>query len=144
MTTPRTDAALVPELLVDDVRASLGFWCGLCGFVIEYERPDEGFAYLSSGGAQVMLEQVGVGRNWITASLERPYGRGANLQIAVPDIDPIHARLRDAGHPLVLEPEVRWYRVAEDSEAGVRQFVVADPDGYLIRFQSSMGRRRRG
>ena len=28
----------------------------------------------------------------------------------------------------------------EDTEAGVQQFLVADPDGYLIRFQESIGR----
>ena len=46
-----------------------------------------------------MLEQVGIGRSWITAPL-----------------------------PLFLQPETKWYRV-------VRQFLVADPDGYLIRFR---------
>lgn len=34
-----------------------------------YERRDEGFAYLASGSAHVMLEQLGAGRNWITGPL---------------------------------------------------------------------------
>ncbi|MBB2958163.1 hypothetical protein FHX72_002308 [Pseudoclavibacter helvolus] len=34
------------------------------------------------------------------------------------------------------------YRVGE-REVGVRQFLVTDPDGYLIRFQESLGGERR-
>jgi catechol 2,3-dioxygenase-like lactoylglutathione lyase family enzyme len=132
--------ALVPELLVTDTSASIEFWCGLCGFRIDYRREDEGFAYLSSGTAHVMIEQRGIGRNWVTAPLDRPWGRGINFQITVPDLVPILSALRAAGHPLFMEPETKWYRV-DDDEVGVQQFLVADPDGYLIRFQAPIGRR---
>lgn len=134
--TSAVEPSLVPELLVSDVVDSLEFWCTLCGFTIRYQRPDEGFAYLASGSAHVMLEQVGVGRNWITGPLDRPYGRGINFQVTVPDIGPILLALRTASHPLFMEPETKWYRVG-DGETGVRQFLVTDPDGYLIRFQAS-------
>ena len=76
MVTP----TLVPELLVKSVAASTQFWCELCGFEVLYDRPEEGFAYLALGDAHVMLEQVGVGRNWITGRLRPPLGRGINLQ----------------------------------------------------------------
>ena len=139
-----TSPALVPELLVTDTAASLQFWCGLCGFEIAYQRVDEGFAFLTRGDAHVMLEQRGVGRNWITGALDRPFGRGINLQISVDDLDPILTALDAAGHALFMTPEERWYRVDGDEEAGVGQFLVEDPDGYLIRFQASIGRRAAG
>lgn len=135
------DHALVPEILVGDVAKSIEFWCGFCGFGIDYQRPEEGFAYISLGSAHVMLEQRGLGRNWITGPLERPFGRGINLQISVRSLDPILTALNDAGYPLFMSPETKWYRVDGNSEAGVRQFLVADPDGYLIRFQESLARR---
>lgn len=138
--TSGTDPALVPELLVRDIEASIGFWCALCGYEIRYARPDEGFAYITLGTAHVMLEQVGKGRSWITGPLDLPHGRGINFQVAVPDVEPILSALRAADVPLFLQPETKWYRV-DDEEVGVRQFLVADPDGYLIRFQSSLGRR---
>lgn len=47
---------------------------------------------------------------------------------------------RAAGHDLFMEPETKWYRVGND-EVGVKQFLVTDPDGYLIRFSASIGRR---
>lgn len=135
-----SDPDLVPELLVEDLDRSLAFWCGPCGFEVRYSRPEEGFAYLVSGSAHVMLDRLGLGRDWITGPLERPFGRGVNLQIRVDDADAIADRLAAAGVPLFAEPEARWYRI-DDEEAGVRQVLVTDPDGYLLRFQSSLGRR---
>jgi catechol 2,3-dioxygenase-like lactoylglutathione lyase family enzyme len=132
--------ALVPELLVTDVSRSIEFWCGLCGFTIDYQRENEGFAYISRGTAHVMLEQAGIGRNWVTASLDPPLGRGINFQIVIPDLTSTLAALRKAHHPLFMEPETKWYRI-DDEESGVTQFLVTDPDGYLIRFQASLGRR---
>lgn len=131
-----TEPALVPELLVTDLDASLRFWVDLCGFTVAYDRPDERFAFLTLGSAYLMLEQVGVGRNWLVGPLAVPFGRGMNLQVTVTDSDAIATRLVDAGVALFMQPETKWYRTGE-TEAGVRQFLVADPDGYLIRFQSS-------
>ena len=134
------EPALVPELLVTDIEESLAFWRDLCGFTLKYARPDEGFAYIVRGSAHVMLEQAGLGRNWVTGPLEKPLGRGINFQIEVGDIDPIVAALAEAGIDLFMAPETKSYRVG-DAELGVRQFLVTDPDGYLLRFQSPIGPR---
>lgn len=141
--TESMEPALVPELLVAELDRSIEFWCGLCGFDIRYSRPDERFAYVALGRAHLMLEQIGVGRDWVTGPLQRPFGRGVNLQITVPDSGALADVLSDAGVELFMQPETKWYRVGEE-EAGVLQFLVQDPDGYLIRFQSSIGRRAAG
>jgi hypothetical protein len=52
----------------------------------------------------------------------------------------IASALTEAGLDLFMPIETKWYRI-DDEEAGVQQCVVADPDGYLLRFQSSLGRR---
>lgn len=135
-----TEPALVPELLVDDLDRSLAFWCGPCGFTVRYDRPEERFAYLVQGSAHVMLEQAGVGRNWLTGPLDRPLGRGINLQVSVPDAAAVARRLADVEIELFMQPETKWYGVGAE-QAGVHQFLVQDPDGYLLRFQSSVGRR---
>ncbi|WP_166972646.1 bleomycin resistance protein [Brevibacterium atlanticum] len=134
--------SLVPELLISDIGDSVDFWCELCRFEVMYERPGEGFAYIANGSAHIMLEQHGIGRNWIAGDLQRPFGRGMNLQIAVADTHAIAESLNDASYPLFAPPETKWYQVGRGEEAGVRQFLVADPDGYLARFQESIGRRR--
>lgn len=108
---------------------SLDFWCRLCGFTVLYDRPDEGFAYIAHGTAHVMLEEEGVGRNWVSGALDRPLGRGVNLQVSVaslePSLEPITQALQDADWPLFMEPEEKWYRTGE-SEAGVEQLLVQD------------------
>jgi catechol 2,3-dioxygenase-like lactoylglutathione lyase family enzyme len=133
----------VPELLVADVHASLRFWCDLCGFVVVYHRLDEGFAYLDREGAQVMLEERGRGRNWVTGALETPYGRGVNFQVGVRALGPILEALALARWPLFLAAEQKWYRKG-NVEVGVHQVVVQDPDGYLVRFSARVGERPSG
>jgi len=134
-------ACLVPELLVTDIEVSLHFWRDTCGFSVAFDRFYEGFAYLDLDGAQVMLEERGRNRNWIVAPLDTPFGRGINFQITIRSIDPILKALAASGWPLFMEPEEKWYRTG-DIETGVRQFLVQDPDGYLIRFSEGLGNRR--
>ncbi len=133
-------ASLVPELLVADIGRSLRFWRELCGFAVAYDRMEEGFAYLDREGAQVMLEERGHGRNWIAGALDPPFGRGVNFQVAVSAAAPILAALAAADWPLFMAPERKWYR-AGAVETGVGQFLVQDPDGYLIRFAEPLGER---
>jgi catechol 2,3-dioxygenase-like lactoylglutathione lyase family enzyme len=137
--TPSPRAAdLVPELSVRDLAASLAFWCGPCGFAVVFDRPEQGFACIQRGTARVMLDQLGTDRDWVTAPLEPPLGRGINLEITVEDIAPVLAALASAAWPLFLRPETKTYRVGEGSVT-VRQFLVQDPDGYLLRFSERVG-----
>ena len=136
-----TWAPLVPEFVVSDLAASLRFWCELCGFALVYDRPEDGFAYLDRAGCQVMLEHgTAPGRHWLTGPLEQPFGRGVNFQITVAEVEPLLAKLQAAGWPLFLSLEEKWSR-AGAQEAGVRQFLGQDPDGYLLRFSQSVGLR---
>jgi catechol 2,3-dioxygenase-like lactoylglutathione lyase family enzyme len=129
---------LVPELEVSSLEDSLRFYVELAGFRVLYGRPEEGFVFLDRDGVHLMLEEAeGPGRRFHKAVLERPFGRGVNFQIQVDDVDALWERMRDAA-PITLPYEERWYR-REDEELGHHQFVVADPDGYLLRFFTSLG-----
>ncbi len=140
-TIPLAIPTLVPELVVTDIARSLAFWCGLVGFDVRYDRPEEGFAYLGLGGADVMLDEYRPGsRYWLTRPMETPLGNGMNLQIEIPAVAPILDRLASAGWPLVMAVEDAWYRRG-DQEIGQRQFVVADPDGYVLRLAEPLGLR---
>jgi catechol 2,3-dioxygenase-like lactoylglutathione lyase family enzyme len=132
---------LTPELDVSDLDRSLTFYVETAGFRVLYQRVEERFAYLDLDGVHLMLEEAaGPGRRFRTAPLEHPYGRGINLQIEVADVDALHARIRAAGFDLLIPLEERWYR-RDRMERGHRQFVVADPDGYLLRFFADLGQR---
>lgn len=124
-----------------DLDRSLSVYTTVFGFKCHASRPEERFAYLVRGNVHLMLEEAaGPSRRFTTASLEYPFGRGINLQIEVPDIGALYARVRQSGLILHIPLEERWYR-QNDIEVGQRQFVVADPDGYLLRFFGSLGRR---
>lgn len=133
--------ALVPELYVSDIGRSRRFYTGVLGFAVLYERPEERFAYLDREGVALMLEQpADPARTWLAGPLEPPYGRGINLQIAVADLGPLHAAALAAGALLLLPLEERWYR-RDSMLLGQRQFVLQDPDGYLLRFCQDLGSR---
>ena len=134
-------AALVPELDVADLEVSLGFYLTVLGFSVRYRRPEEAFAYLEREGAELMLQAAtGPGRRFRTAPLEPPYGRGVNFQIACADGAGLYEAVVAAKAEVIIPLETRWYR-ADDRELGNRQFVVADPDGYLLRFFQNLGAR---
>ena len=112
--------------------------------------------YLERSGVELMIQEAaGPGRRFRTAPLEAPCGRGVNLQLRVEDVDAVHMRAVGACADIVIPMEERWYRVdvAErggrwrvtgPSEAGNRQFVVADPDGYVWRPFRDLGVRATG
>lgn len=143
ITRPR----LVPELSVTDIVASRCFWCDVLGFKVLYDRPEDSFAYLELDGAEIMLDQRTGGTLerrgiWDTGPMDQPYGRGINFQIRLIDYDATLARVRAAGIALHFGPEEKWYRRG-DEELGVNQFLVLDPDGYLVRLSQDLGRRPR-
>jgi catechol 2,3-dioxygenase-like lactoylglutathione lyase family enzyme len=89
-----------------------------------------------------MIDQIGLGRTFDGGHLphEHPFGNGLNVQIRVPSITPLVQSLATHGVVLLLPVEDTWYRVGSQ-ERGHRQFVVADPDGYLLRFYEDLGSR---
>ena len=137
-------ARLIPELEVEDLDRSLMFYIGIIGFTVVYARPEERFSFLELEGARLMLEEAaGPGRRFHTAPLEHPFGRGVSFQIQLANVDGLYARVLAAQSRVIAPIEERWYR-RNDHEVGNRQFVVADPDGYLLRFFTDLGRRPLG
>lgn len=132
---------IVPELDVADLGRSLKFYTDILGFICRIERPEERFAYLTRGPVHIMLEEAeGPGRRFRTAPLEYPFGRGMNLQIEIPDVDSLYAQAANIGGAIYIPLEERWYQTGRQ-EVGNRQFVIIDPDGYLLRFFSKLGLR---
>ncbi|MEM7493599.1 MAG: VOC family protein [Pseudomonadota bacterium] len=128
-------AALVPELYVTDLEISLNFYVGLLEFEILYDRPVEKFAYLKKNLAEIMLEEP-VGRAWLTGELEHPFGRGINFQIEVDDIHALYDRCVASKARIFLALETKTYARGNDTVSQT-QFIVQDPDGYLIRLAQS-------
>ena len=129
---------LVPELKVSHFEKSLTFYTEVLKFRVEFQRPEHQFAFLSYEGCQLMIEQENP--VWETGTLEYPYGRGINLAMLVDTLDVLLQSLREHSYPLFVEPAEHWYR-QEQTLLGRREFLVMDPDGYLLRFAESLGER---
>jgi catechol 2,3-dioxygenase-like lactoylglutathione lyase family enzyme len=128
---------LVPELTVSNFDKSLEFYTQLLGFKLCFRRQQPEFAYLELEGVQFMLEAFHEG-GWHTGRLEQPYGRGINFQIELEDISTIYERLIASKVLLFREIKDTWYDV-DGVLSGQREFLVQDPDGYLLRFSQFLG-----
>src|SRR5436190_84429 len=133
---------LVPELVVSHFDKSLQFYVSVLGFTIMYKREDPLFAYLEFEGSQIMIEELHED-SWVVGESGRPFGRGINLQIECSDVAEIRKRVDVAGIEVFREVHDAYYN-ASGATIGQRQFVVADPDGYLLRFCQVIGERRLG
>jgi len=133
---------LVPELTVTDFARSLDFYTRLLGFTVRYSRSEPDFAYLDCGGAQLMLEARHEG-DWKVAELEAPLGRGINFTIEMSGVDACCQRVLAAGWPLFQPLRDRSYMVNKDEESVMREFLLQDPDGYLLRPSQYLEKRAR-
>lgn len=146
MIEKRLDTPLTPELYCSNIKSSLSFYVEILEFKIQYQREEEGFAMLERQGARIMLDQIvsnstnGAKRIWTTAALEAPFGRGINLEIKTTDVDDLYNRCKHFEANIFLPIEDKWYR-ADTMEIGNRQFIVLDPDGYMLRFVQDLGER---
>lgn len=134
---------LTPELYCSNIQTSLTFYISILGFEIQYQREEEGFAMLERQGSCIMLEEINnhSERTWLTAPLEKPFGRGINFEIKTNNIDELYARVQQAKIKIFLPIEEKWYR-ANQVELGNRQFIIQDPDGYMLRFAQVLGERK--
>ena len=123
--------SLIPELTVTDIERTKAFYVGILQFKIEYERTENKFVFLSLEKNQLMFEQEN--GNWSVGVLEYPYGRGINFEMTVSDVDGIYTRVLDAGIKPFREMKVSHYRNG-DEYIVQKEFLVQDPDGYLLRF----------
>lgn len=127
---------LIPELNVSNFEKSLKFYTGIIGFKIEYKRDEPKFAMISFQGSQIIIEEVN--NNWSTSKLEYPFGRGINFQIEVDKIQPILDNLKKHNYPIFIEPKENWYK-QNNQLLGNKEFLIKDPDGYLLRFAEDLG-----
>ncbi len=134
-------SSITPELKVFDFKKSLDFYTNLAGFSILYDRPEHDFAMLEINGSNLMIEGLTEkSRTWKVAELEQPLGRGMHFQIMVKDVEGLYSSLKKFDYPIFFKMEEKWYR-KDDKEMGQKQFLVQDPDGYLLRFAEDIGER---
>jgi catechol 2,3-dioxygenase-like lactoylglutathione lyase family enzyme len=119
---------LVTEILVSDIRHSTKFYRQL-GFQLLRDGGD--FVELVWEDHRLLLAESSAFHNAIRADLPvRPTLPLANVRVMVPNVDDYWLLANEMGVHIVLSIPDRYY--------GLRDFIIADPDGCGVRFASRL------
>jgi lactoylglutathione lyase len=115
-------ARAFPIVYVPDVQRSAAFYAGRLGFHEIFRMPpgdDAGYIGLELDGSRLGI----VDEAWPAERIGAHRGDGPRFElwVYVDDVDETVARLREAGVPVLAEPE--------DMPWGERMAYVSDPDG---------------
>lgn len=114
------------EFFVRDLETSMRFYVGGLGFKATCQEPT--FAVVALGEAHLMLVVAGDENSSVQQWLSTgPRGVGVNIRIMVEDVDAMYQLATKSG-AIVNDIDDRTY--------GLRDFMVADPDGFMLRFAS--------
>jgi glyoxylase I family protein len=118
------------SLIVADTARALRFYQGLLGLALDPRRPDLGYpgAWLQVGSCQIHLLELP--NPDPVAGRPAHGGRDRHVALAVPDLDPVLARLTAAGVACTT------------SRSGRRALFCRDPDGNALEFIECRGEPR--
>ena len=124
--------SLIPELSVSNIENSKEFYKAL-GFQVVYERIENKFCFMQLENNQIMIEENN--ENWKVGELKYPYGNGINISMSVKDVEKMYNNLKEKKIKFFLNLEVHEYRVYNEIYQD-KEFLIQDPDGYLLRFNN--------
>ena len=127
----------IPELSVTNLENSLNFY-KTAGFKVKYDRLENKFAFISLGEIQFMLQEITKNNKWDIAPLTYPFGNGINFQLEVENLDAIYNNFKNSNYKITFDIEENWYR-QDNKLLGNKEFLIQDPDGYLLRFSEDLG-----
>ncbi len=117
------------ELFVEDLDASVAFYERALGFRVARREPE--YASVRRGDAELGLAPIsrlparGAGPGFSQERLARDRGTGVEIVLEVEDLVAAVNAVERAGFGLVEPPRERPW--------GLRDFRLADPDGYYVR-----------
>jgi catechol 2,3-dioxygenase-like lactoylglutathione lyase family enzyme len=120
---------LTPNLIVADVERSLAFYTNVLGFTRGMTVPEQApfmFGSVVSGGVEIFFNEKHIATKEFPMLAAQPIGASGTmyLEVEAGTIERLHEQLKPAV-PIVMPFVTQWY--------GVKEFVIADPDGYLVR-----------
>lgn len=124
--------SLIPELTVTNIEKSKEFYQNI-GFEIMYERKENKFCFLQLEDNQIMIEEQN--DNWNVGEMEYPFGRGINISMSVSNVEELYEELKNKSIKMFLDLEIHEYKVNDEIYKD-KEFLIQDPDGYLLRFNN--------
>lgn len=134
--TPASTAftKLTPNLLVASVERSLAFYMDVLGFTRGMTVPESSpfvFASVTGGPVEIFFNDAAAAVKEYPEFGGRPLGATGSMFIEVKGINALHERLK---------PQVRIVMPMVTQFYGMREFAIADPDGYVITFAEPVGK----
>ena len=126
---------LTPNLLVANVERSLAFYVDTLGLTRGMTVPDQSpfvFASVVGGAVEIFLNDAAGAVQEYPGFAGQPLGCTGTLFIEVEGVDALHDRLK---------PTVKMIMPIETKFYGMREFAIADPDGYIITFAERVAQR---
>ncbi|MGH7148934.1 MAG: VOC family protein [Nitrospiraceae bacterium] len=122
---------LVTEIVVRDIRRSVDFYSRL-GFEILRDGGD--FIELTWEDHRLFLAELSAFHDVHDVALPAPPQFPlANVRVMVPNVDEYWKLANELGAQIIVPIADRYY--------GLRDFIIADPDGFGVRFASMLQRR---
>jgi catechol 2,3-dioxygenase-like lactoylglutathione lyase family enzyme len=119
---------LVTEIVVRDIKRSTEFYCNL-GFKLLRDGGD--FIELTWEDHRLFLAELSAFHGMEQVDLPAPPKVPlANIRIMVPNVDYHWKVANEIGAPVILPISDRYY--------GLRDFTIADPDGFGVRFATTL------
>jgi len=131
MTLTQTFSKLTPNLLVDDVERSLRFYEDVLGFTRGFTVPEARpfvFGSVVSGPIEIFFNEKNTAVKEYPGFAGKAIGITGTLYIELHgsgNIEGLHDRLKPLT-AIVMPMVTQFY--------GVKEFAIADPDGYVITF----------
>ncbi len=119
---------LVTEIVVRDIQRSTWFY-RLLGFALLRDGGD--FVELTWEDHRLFLAQASAFHevDCVASSAVSQLPR-ANVRVMVPNVDDYWTRANEIGAQIIVSIDDRYY--------GLRDFIIADPDGFGVRFASKL------
>ena len=122
-------SSVMPALTVDDLAASIAWYCDVLDFIVSEEHRNDGdlvAARLKAGTVEFLL-----GQDDFAQGRDRDKGVGWRLYCTTRQpIDQVAADIEARGGELAQQPT--------DQPWGVRDFAIVDPDGFKISISSPL------
>ena len=121
---------LVTEIVVRNIQRSTRFYCQL-GFKVLRDAGD--FVELTWEDHQLYIAELSAYHEINIEEIELPYSSKfpiANIRIMVPNVDHYWKLAKEMGAQIVIPIGDRYY--------GLRDFIISDPDGFGVRFATSL------
>lgn len=128
MTLKPTYKKLTPNLLVADVARSVAFYVDVLGFTRGMTVPEEApfaFASVVGGAVEIFFNEKETAAKDYPAFAGKPIGATGTMFVEMENVEQLYEQLK-ARVPIVMPFVTQWY--------GLKEFAIADPDGYVITF----------